>query len=719
MNFCEIFKNININKYIFFNFEYYRNKVFFLFFFIVGVYFYLNFLFLKENILLLNIYLLLFSICIIYFLNKIHEKYFIKIQRFDFFFLNTIYILYILLFFLFGVFGPNLYSNIIIKNYPKQINNEISIKEKKYFIINEVYKFDISKKYICFIAEEFKENNQEYLKNKTIFEDKNIKLKICSHFLKTKNIKNLNFIFNKNLLEIEDFKINPIEERISEYEFNLKRLYFLKKIIGSIYSNNIKIYELDNKINISIKSRINNIRYLKSLEFIDKFGENNAGLMSALVFGNRIFMQKDINENMRNSSMLHLVAISGLHISIISFICFKLVFLLLIVLFYNISGLSLYFILKKISLIISLCFTFIYLVFSGFSISSQRAFLMFFLYVIIQIFGKQQILSNIIFISIIIFGFFNPMEFLNPGFQMSFLAIIGIYTFSKNNISILYLLSKSNLSLWIQNVLNKIFNLVLMTFGPYFFTAPVSLFYFNQIPTYTFISNIIAVPLMTFIIAPLIVIYLIFHYSNLFFLEKIIFYLLNKSFFLLNYISNIFSNSMPLNILYTDQISKYSFFIIISSFLMIFIWKNKKKYYISFFIFIIGIFYIKFEKINPEIIFYKEKNYITYIFFDHKNYNIYYFFDEYGFQNNNHKENILHSNVSHNNLYKKHKKYKINFFLKKKFDQKYNFIYIDNFADFKNYIIQYNINLEQIYTELQDKNKILIYNKNNNEYKEN
>jgi ComEC/Rec2-related protein len=662
-----------LNKFIFFNHQYYRHHLFFLVFFIFGAASYLKFFLLRPNFLIIN-FLIFFGISIlIFFSNKFHEKYFLKIHKFDFFTLNGIYILYLLFFFTLGFLIPNCHSKIFFEKKALQIEEKISFQGKKLFQIEDIAKFDLEKGFICLILKEFFDEKNNFgengAQNQKRFFEKNAKIRFCSHFPRIKKIEN-NFRIKDSILMVENFEINPIKDQIFPYDYQIKRGYFFRNIIGEVYSNHVEI--LKNESNFaSFSMKINDFRYTNSLKIIKTFGIENGSLISALVFGTRIFVSKEINENMRKSSMLHLIAISGLHISFISILFFRFIFLILLLLAFNFCKNIPYFFLKKISLFVSLFAGLSYLVISGFSISAQRAFLMFFVYIFYSFFGWQVIFSKTIFISALLLVFLNPVEILSPGLQMSFFAVIGLFLFFHSNYQkkLLDLILKIRLSIWIQKSIHFFGKIVSGSFGPHFLTMPISAFYFSQITTYTFLANILAVPLMSLIIAPLIITYLVLNFFNFQNLNHFIGIGINFSFLILKKISKFFADSAPFNSLYIDQIPTRSFICFLLALSMLFIWREKIKFAFFSLFFILGIMFVGFEKTIPDFFILQEKNSIHYFCFDKSKLNIYFFIK-------NPKD-------------KKKNSQKVNYFLNQRFGQKYNFIRVSekDFGDLQKNLI--------------------------------
>lgn len=203
---------------------------------------------------------------------------------------------------------------------------------------------------------------------------------------------------------------------------------------------------------------------------------NNFGIAKALMIGDRSGLSRDLRSDFANAGTIHVLAVSGLHVGII-FILLKSVFIWL-------SN-------RWIRLVIILSGLWIYALITGMSPSVMRSALMFSVVVLAGTLSRN---SNV-FNSIGIAGFFllllDPNLLYSVGFQMSFLAVIGIVLFQPPIYNIFQPGSR---------VLDYIWKLVSVSIAAQILTFPLSLYYFNQFPTYFIISNIFVIPLVTILL---------------------------------------------------------------------------------------------------------------------------------------------------------------------------------------------------------------------------
>ena len=111
------------------------------------------------------------------------------------------------------------------------------------------------------------------------------------------------------------------------------------------------------------------------------------GIASALMTGDKSSIPPEVREKFINSGTAHILAISGLHMSIVAtivFFIFLKVFQYLSCVFRGLSA-------KRSSAIATIPITFLYLALSGFSPSATRAFIMTTVFLCGSIFGRGSL----------------------------------------------------------------------------------------------------------------------------------------------------------------------------------------------------------------------------------------------------------------------------------------------------------------------------------------
>ncbi len=285
--------------------------------------------------------------------------------------------------------------------------------------------------------------------------------------------------------------------------FDYKRYLKLKKVYGSAWSGADKIKILTNQAQIdSFSKLIRKIEELRENYFF--FLLNQAGysvpgkIMASLITGKKEIIPSDVRDLFSKAGISHLLAISGLHLSIVSFLFFSVFYWIFsLVPGFLISGKS-----KKAAGILSIVPLVIYAVFTGFSPSCQRALIMITVLIFSLIREKEKdIISSLSFAGIVIL-LLDSASLFSISFQLSFAAVAFIiYGVS--------LLKQHSLMLK-KNIGSKAGLMVFITLFAGLGTSPLTAHYFNIVSTVTLVSNLIAIPVLGFIVLPLGLISLLF-----------------------------------------------------------------------------------------------------------------------------------------------------------------------------------------------------------------
>lgn len=277
------------------------------------------------------------------------------------------------------------------------------------------------------------------------------------------------------------------------YDF-AKYAYF--KNIGAVGFAVTNIEKYKEKPNSPVKNIRNSINNKISNAISDK---QNGEILKALLTAERSGIKEDIKKSIRESGLGHLLAISGMHMSIACIWFFTI--LRLILAFF--PKISLNYDSKKISAIFSLALGFGYLMITELPISATRAYIMIALFLISILIDRSNHALRSVSIAALIILIFRPESLIEPGFQMSFasvIAIIGIYQLLFRNFTIEFN-SKSDMSIP-RKLFLYIGGIAFTTIIAGIATSPYAVYHFGQIPKYSVFSNLIAIPAITFITLP-------------------------------------------------------------------------------------------------------------------------------------------------------------------------------------------------------------------------
>ncbi len=303
----------------------------------------------------------------------------------------------------------------------------------------------------------------------------------------------------------------------------------------------------------------------KVISILDKYlGKNDeSSIAKALLIGYKVDLDKDLLQAYSDAGVVHIIAISGLHIGIIYAI---LLWLFSILPFTKKS--------KPLRLFLILSGLWLFVLLTGASPSAVRAAIMFSFIIIGNAFNRTGSVYNSIAASAFLLLCYNPYFLWDVGFQLSYLAVLGIVIAYK---------PISNWFYFHNKLLQKGWQLCAVSLSAQLFTFPLCLYYFHQLPLLFLLSNLIAIPLASLALcSSLILIAISFLPPLALFFSKSVYALI----WLLNHFILKF-DSIPYSLWSGISISEFETFLlylIITTVVFAFIRKNKTavKYAIAF-----------------------------------------------------------------------------------------------------------------------------------------
>lgn len=204
------------------------------------------------------------------------------------------------------------------------------------------------------------------------------------------------------------------------------------------------------------------------------------GIAEALLIGYTNDLDKDLVQAYSNTGVIHIIAISGMHLALI--------YVLLVWVFAKIPLINRS---KLLQLVLILACLWIFSILTGASPSVLRAAVMFSFIAIGKTCFKQASIYNSLAASAFVLLCYNPYYLWAVGFQLSYLAVLGIVVFQKPIYNCLYIKNK-----WFD----KTWQLVSVSTAAQLLTFPICIYYFHQFPNLFLLSNLVAVPLSAIIL---------------------------------------------------------------------------------------------------------------------------------------------------------------------------------------------------------------------------
>lgn len=307
--------------------------------------------------------------------------------------------------------------------------------------------------------------------------EKNVSVKRI--FVNTEKIPNVKI---GNIIKVRG-KLRQFEEAANKGNFDSRKYYLSLGFYGKIEAGTIEVINSEYS---GIRQGLYELR-MEIIERLEKLCSDNKGIFSiinnkngiigAIILGDKTDLDSDIKELYSVSGIAHILAISGLHISFI--------------------GMAIYRLLRRrfrflFSAAVSIPVVLSFGIMSGFGISTIRSIIMFILKIIGEVLGRKYDAITAISLAGLVLLVQNPFVVCNSGFQMSFGAIIAI-------VLILPIVEE------ILNTDNKIIKVLSANFTISLVMNPILAWNYYELPTFSFLLNIVVVPLMSVVIVSSIV----------------------------------------------------------------------------------------------------------------------------------------------------------------------------------------------------------------------
>lgn len=317
------------------------------------------------------------------------------------------------------------------------------------------------------------------LKNKERVLRKNVRL-ICK--LKETRKKRLDSVYNifepGNYLKLTGTYYKGREMR-NPGEFDYNRYLNSLGISGTLNITGAKNINLLSDNCDFFKSTIFSVRKFLDLKIKSLYNEQTSSLLKGLLLADRSEIDYVTKTQFVNSGVIHVLAVSGLHVGFIAII-----FLFLF------GRFNIY--LRSVLTIIGLL---LFMFITGMPPSVFRATLMAIIIIIAFLLNRATNLFNSLALAAFIILLINPDELFNPGFQLSFSAVLGI--------ALLYppiqeLVNKLDLK---SKVLKYLLLFMTVSLSAQIGTLPFTLIYFGKLSIIALVVNLFVIPAIAVIVS--------------------------------------------------------------------------------------------------------------------------------------------------------------------------------------------------------------------------
>ncbi|WP_034041442.1 ComEC/Rec2 family competence protein [Wocania ichthyoenteri] len=310
-------------------------------------------------------------------------------------------------------------------------------------------------------------------------------LKINDETVSGKSLLNIQKDSSLSALKVDEIVIGNMGFQnlihpLNPHQFDYKKYLEKKYIYHQIFTKNESLLKVNDDTH-TLFGLADNIREHINLKLKPyHFKPDELAIINALLLGQRQDISEEVYNSYTNAGAIHILAVSGLHVGII--------LLILTLVFKPIERLK-HGILIKTILLVTCLWSFALI--AGLSASVTRAVTMFSIVAIAMNLKRPSNIYNTLAISMLVILLFKPLFLFDVGFQLSYLAVFAIVAIDP----ILY-------NLWRPKnwLLDKYWHTLTITVSAQFGIIPISLFYFHQFPGLFFISNIVIIPFLGFIL---------------------------------------------------------------------------------------------------------------------------------------------------------------------------------------------------------------------------
>jgi competence protein ComEC len=237
--------------------------------------------------------------------------------------------------------------------------------------------------------------------------------------------------------------------------------------------------------------RINRLRRHLSGAVMAAIPGDSGAFAAGVLTGDRSGLSLPAVVALRDSSLAHLLAISGMNMAFLAGFVFAL-------LRYGLAlapPLALRVNAKKIAAVAVLGVCFFYLLLSGANVATERAFIMISVMLLAVLLDRRALTLRSVSLAAVVILLWQPESMLEPGFQMSFAATVALIAGFGALESRIF---SENMPRWAMAV----FTLVLSSVIAGFATAPYAAAHFNRFADYGLLANLMTVPVMGAVVMP-------------------------------------------------------------------------------------------------------------------------------------------------------------------------------------------------------------------------
>ncbi|MDE2267290.1 MAG: ComEC/Rec2 family competence protein [Alphaproteobacteria bacterium] len=225
---------------------------------------------------------------------------------------------------------------------------------------------------------------------------------------------------------------------------------------------------------------------------------DEGAVAAALITGERADIDPDIQADFRDSGLMHVLSISGLHLALAGGFFFWTIRALLALL----PPVVLRYPVKKWAAVAALAGATFYLLISGCEAPALRSYIMLAMMFTAVLVDRPAFSMRAVALAATIILLFAPESLIEPGFEMSFAAVIGLIALAEWEQARRAAKRDEAPNTLTARIRRYVVGIVLTSVVAGLATAPIAIFHFDRASQYGLISNLLALPVVGAVIMP-------------------------------------------------------------------------------------------------------------------------------------------------------------------------------------------------------------------------
>ncbi len=261
-------------------------------------------------------------------------------------------------------------------------------------------------------------------------------------------------------------------------EFDYEEYLNSNGISGLINCYKVETFEIVNHNILIIGNTVFSIRKRIDARIKLLHTDTYANLLKGILLADRSDIDYEIKDSFTNAGVIHVLAVSGLHVGFVAVIIF------LVLGRFNI----------RLKYILTIMGILLFLIITGGHSSVFRASIMAIFYFIAKLTGRSTNGFNSISVAAFIILILNPNELFNAGFLLSFSAVFSILIFYPK-------FSTQIKQFHLSSLVEKILLFMSVSFAAQIGTLPFTIYYFNKLSLIALLANLIVIPALGIILS--------------------------------------------------------------------------------------------------------------------------------------------------------------------------------------------------------------------------